>query len=248
MIGNLVLSGGPGHAFDATSSALVALLDEHGIASTIATEPAEAVAILREAEAGTGAPVHLLTVNALRWRMDQDRYAEHRAAHAVTLEPDDLAVIDRFVRRGGGLLALHTAVISFDADPVWHALCGASWRWDRSSHPPIGPVEIDVTDAGRIHEITHGIERFTVHDEAYGFLDEVDGLEPLLVSTHGGRAHPLLWARPVGGGRVVTDLLGHDLASLGHPAHRTILARAAIWAVGRSSATDASAASIGERA
>ena len=249
MITNVVLSGGPGHAFADTSPALVALLGEHGIASTIVTEPDEAVAILRDADAGTGEPVDLLTVNALRWRMDQPRYAAQRTAHAVTLEPGDLAVVDRFVRRGGGLLAVHTAVISFDADPVWHELCGASWRWDRSSHPPLGPIEVEVTAAGQTHEITHGIERFTVVDEAYGFLDEADGLEPLLVSEHGGRTHPLLWARPVGAGRVVTDLLGHGLGSYEHPAHRTVLARAANWAIGRStSATDGSATTTGRRA
>lgn len=248
MIANLVVSGGPGHEFDVTSSALASLFDEQGIASTIVTDPHDAVAILRDAEAGTGAPVDLLTINALRWRMDQDRYADQRGAHAVALEPEDLAAVDRFVRRDGGLLALHTAVISFDADPTWHALCGASWRWDRSSHPPFGPVEVDVTDAGRIHEITHGIGRFIVEDEAYGFLDEVDGLQPLLVSSHGGRAHPLLWARSVGGGRVVTDLLGHGVESIEHPVHRTILARAAIWAVGRSSASDPSPTSTGGRA
>ena len=197
------------------------------------TEPSDAVAVLRRAEAGTDAPVDLLTVNALRWRMEQDGYASQRADHAVALDPEDLAVIDRFVRHGGGLLALHTAVICFDADPTWHTLCGASWRWDRSSHPPLGPVEVEVTAAGQVHEITRGVEPFAIEDEVYGFLDEIDGLDPLLVSAHGGRTHPLLWARPVGAGRVVTDLLGHGLASHEHPAHRTVLARAAAWAVGR---------------
>jgi type 1 glutamine amidotransferase len=239
---NLVLSGGPGHALDVTSASLVALLAEQGIRSTVVTEPTDAVAALRRAAEGTGEAVDLLTVNALRWRMDQDRYAGQRADHARTLDPDDLAVIDRFVRKGGGLLALHTAVICFDADPVWHALCGASWRWDRSSHPPLGPAGIDVTGAGRVHPITRGVEPFVIHDEVYGFLDEVRGLEPLLVSAHGGRSHPLLWARPVGAGRIVTDLLGHGPESHEHPTHRLVLARAAAWAVGSPPAdTDGSA-------
>ena len=234
MTRNLLVSGGPGHPFDRTSSMLAALLDEQGIETIVVTEPTDAVAVLLAAESGTGAAIDLVTVNALRWRMDQDRYAEQRADWAVALDPDDLAVIDRFVRAGGGLLALHTAVICFDADPTWHALCGASWRWERSSHPPLGPVEIDVTEAGATHEITAGVGPFVIEDEAYGFLDEVDGLEPLLVSSHGGRTHPLLWARSVGAGRVVTDLLGHGPTSTEHPAHRTILSRAATWAAGGS--------------
>jgi hypothetical protein len=226
----LLLSGGPNHPFATTSSMLAALLAEQGTRSTVVTDPAQAVAALRAAEEGSGDPIQLLTVNALRWRMPQDRYAAQRDEHAVALEPTDLAVVDRFVRGGGGLLALHAAVICFDADPTWHSLCGASWHWDRSSHPPLGPVEVDVTAAGGLHQLTRGVEPFELEDEAYGFLDQVADLEPLLVSAHGGRVHPLLWAREVGHGRVVTDLLGHGPASLGHPTHRSILARAAAWA------------------
>jgi len=246
MTRNVLLSGGPTHEFASTSAVLAALLADQGIGTTVVTEPADAVAALRAAEEGTGDRIDLLTVNALRWRMTHDRYASGRDEHAVVLDPADLAVIDRFVRGGGGLLALHTSVICFDADPVWHALCGASWRWDRSSHPPVGSIEVEVTDAGRAHPLTLGVERFVVEDEAYGFLDEVDDLDPLLVSTHGGRTHPLLWARPVGDGRVVTDLLGHGRASFEHPTHRSILARAAAWATaGRSAgATDGAPAPV----
>ncbi len=233
MTRNLLLTGGPTHPFAETAPLLVDLLAEQGIDTVVVTEPADAVAALRAAEAGVGDGFDLVTVHALRWRMDQDRYADQRAAFAVDLAPDDLAVIDRSVRAGGGLLALHTAVICFDADPTWRALCGAAWRWDVSTHPPLGPVDVTVTAAGETHAITEGLASFQVEDEVYGFLDEVDDLEPLLVGEHGGRTHPLLWARPVGAGRVVTDLLGHGPASLSHPTHRTILARAAAWALGQ---------------
>jgi type 1 glutamine amidotransferase len=39
----------------------------------------------------------------------------------------------------------------------------------------------------------------------------------------------VLWARSVGAGRVVTDLLGHDVAAMDHPSHRELLRRAAHW-------------------
>lgn len=230
MTRQLLLSGGPTHEFAATSAMLAELVAADGIATTVVTEPADAVAVLRAAERGGGEPIDLFTVNALRWRMAQDRYADQRAEHAVSLDPADLAVVDRFVRDGGGLLALHTAVICFDADPTWHRLCGAAWRWERSSHPPLGPVTVQVTPAGRTHALTGDVAPFVIEDEVYGFLDLVDDVEPLLVAEHGGRAHPLLWAREVGDGRVVTDLLGHGPASFVHPTHRRILARAASWA------------------
>ena len=230
MTRHLLLTGGPGHPFATTSGQLVALLDGHGIDTTVVSEPADAVTALRAAEEGRGDPVDLFTVAALRWRMDQDAYAAQRDEHAVALAPADLAVLDRYVRGGGGLLALHTAVICFDADPTWHALVGASWRWGRSSHPPLAPIEVTPTAAGHDHPLTRGTGGFVVEDEAYGFLDEIDDLVPLLVSTHGGRTHPLLWARQVGDGRVVTDLLGHGPASFEDPTHRDVLARAATWA------------------
>jgi type 1 glutamine amidotransferase len=233
---HVLLSGGPAHPFTTTSSMLAGLLTEVGFDTEVVTEPADLVTALHAAEAGTGQTVDLVTVNALRWRMLEERFAAERAEHAVSLDPADLDVVARYVRDGGGLLALHTAVICFDGDPTWHELCGASWRWGRSSHPPLGPVRVEITDAGRDHAVTAGLEPFVIEDEAYGFLDQSDDLDPLLTTTHEGRRHPLLWARSVGDGRVATDLLGHGAASFGHPTHRIILSRVAAWAAGRDGA------------
>lgn len=230
MIRNLLLSGGPGHDFAATNGAVALLLDRQGVHTTVVEEPADLVAHLRDADAGRLPPFALLTVNALHWGMDTPRYAHLRPTQARHLDDADARVIESFVRRGGGLLALHTAVICFDAQPRWRALLGASWDWEASSHPPWGAVAARVTPAGRAHPLTAGLGDFVIDDEAYGFLDEMDGLAPLLTAAHGGRDQPLLWAREVGHGRVVTDLLGHGAASTQHPAHRTILTRAAAWA------------------
>ena len=225
---NLLLTGGPGHDFDATSATLVRLLAEQGITTTVVDRPATALDLLHDAEAGP--PFSLFTVHALHWGMDEPRYAHLRAEQGFTLTSAEAAAIARFVNDGGGLLALHTAVICFDAVPAWRDLCGAAWDWSTSKHPPVGAATVTVTDAGRGHPITAGIEDFVIDDEVYGFLDERDDLIPLLTSAHGGRAHPVLWARAVGRGRVVTDLLGHGAESFAHPAHQTILTRAAAWA------------------
>jgi hypothetical protein len=233
MTRHLVLSGGLAHDFDGTSRALVDLLALDDFDSVVVTDPDEALAMLRAAEGRGAPPIDLVTVNALRWRMEADRYAAWRAEQAYVLTGDDAALLERYVDGGGGLLVLHTAVICFDADPVWHRLCGASWNWASSSHPPVGPADVRVTGLGRCHPLTEGLDDFTITDEVYGFLEEEDDLDPLLSSAHGGRDHPLLWAREIGSGRVVTDLLGHGVASLSHPAHRTVLARAGTWAARR---------------
>jgi type 1 glutamine amidotransferase len=223
---NLLLAGGPGHDFDGLAAGLARLLGEVGVETTVLTEPDELFAAIRRS------PPDLVTVLALRWSMAQPAYADLAPSFAYRLADDDAVLLDGFVRGGGGLLALHTAVICFDAHPAWRELCGAAWDWSRSAHPPAGPAKVRVSPLGRAHCVTAGIDDFVVDDEAYGLLDEVEGLRPLLTSDHGGRSHPLLWARQVGGGRVVTDLLGHAPGSLEHPAHRTILGRAARWAAG----------------
>ncbi len=229
---NLLLSGGPVHDFDATSGAIAALLasgDGGPIDTTVVDDPNDAFARLRAAGADRAPAWDLLTVNALHWRMEVERYAHRRDRDGFDLNVADGELISAFVHGGGGLLAVHTAVVCFDAEPHWRALIGAAWNWERSSHPAVAEVAVQVTDAGRRHPITAGIEPFVIVDEVYGFLDPADDIEPLLTATHDSTVHPLLWARTAGAGRVVTDLLGHGVESIAHPAHRTILRRAAAW-------------------
>ena len=235
---HLVLSGGPGHDFAATTAALIEVAGAVGLESTVVDDPAQLFAALCDAEAVGADAWDLVTVNALRWRMEQPQYAEQRDRFSCDLDAADAALLERHVTSGGGLVALHTAVICFDADPAWHRLLGASWRWDHSWHPPVGDALVEVTAAGRRHPITAGISSFTVPDEVYACLDRVADLEPLLTASHHGRAHPVLWARRVGPGRVVTDLLGHGEESLRDREHRTVLARALAWAAGTRSNED----------
>ncbi len=229
MIRNLLLIGGPGHEFEAVADSLEHVLRPAEVVTTVVTHPDEMIAALDDA----GSEFDLLTVHALHWGMEAERYAHLREDHAYHLRREDAEVIRSFVLDGGGLLALHTAVICFDAEPIWHELCGASWHWERSSHPSLAAAQVTVTGPGRTHPITAGTEDFEIVDEIYGFLDERSDLVALLTGSHGGRHHPLLWARDLGAGRVVTDLLGHDAASIEHPVHGPMLRRAAAWAVRR---------------
>jgi len=227
---NLLLTGGPAHDFEVTSHSLTSLFDEVGMVTTVVDEPRAALALLRSVEADDAERFDLLTVNGLHWSMGAERYAHLRDQHSYTLEPNDATVLERFVETGGGLLALHTAVISFDAEPTWRGLCGAAWNWDRSFHGPPEHTAVTVTPAGHHHILTEGLDDFSVFDEIYESLDVSPSIIPLLSSRCGNRDRPLLWARELGTGRVVTDLLGHGLESIMHPTHRSILQRSAKWA------------------
>jgi type 1 glutamine amidotransferase len=227
---NLLLSGGPIHDFAATSAALADVLAEAGVTSTTFDDPREALRALTDHPDSWD----LVTVNALRWQIESERHSHLREQWSFTLRDDEAETIERHVRSGGGLLACHAAPICFDGDPRWASCIGATWNWDRSSHPPEGPALISPTPAGRDHPLTSGIAAFTIVDEIYGFLDQEADVEALLTSGHGGTDHPLLWARTLGQGRVVTDLLGHGAAAMAHPDHREILRRAARWLTTRS--------------
>ena len=234
MIRNLLLTGGVSHDFDVTAPVLAGVLAENpacgSVESTIVSSPDAAFAALRSAQMGECPPWDLVTVYALWWRMPDDRYAPLRAEWSYEAAPDDLALLHDHVDRGGALLALHTAVICFDAAPAWADLVGATWNWERSGHPPLGPVEAAVTAHGSAHPVSAGVHDFTVIDELYGNLDGAP-TEPLLSAQHGETTQPLLWTRSVGRGRVVVDLLGHDTRSLSHPSHRRVLQQATAWAV-----------------
>lgn len=234
MTHNVILSGGPSHDFPTTTPMIVELFAGAGVRSTVVEEPSELLDLVQRSASGDEADrVDTVTVNALRWQMRQERYADRRDAWAVRLGDDGAMLLESFIRSGGGLLALHTAVVCFDDVDRWGTLCGARWDWESSRHPPLGPVTVQVTSAGRQHPLTEGLDDFVVEDEVYGFLDQQQGLEPLLASSFDGREHPLLWERSLGDGRVVTDLLGHGAASFAHPTHRDVLVRSIRWLSGQ---------------
>jgi type 1 glutamine amidotransferase len=220
----VLLSGGVGHDFAATSAMLAEILDDAGVTTEIVDEPTEAFA--RLAERGP----ELLVVNALRWRMLAERYAAQRDEWATLTPPVADAALATHLARGGGVLAVHTACICFDDWSGWSAALGGVWDWDRSLHPPAGAIDV-IVHSDR-HPIVSGVSDFRTVDEAYGFLQFTAPIEPLASSSHGGVMHPLLWARAYGGGRVVVDTLGHSVAAYDAPEHAEIVRRAARWLIG----------------
>jgi len=176
----------------------------------------------------------LWVCNTLRWRMLAPKYDDLRAEHAYATSAEVREAFPAWVRGGGNLLALHAAPICFDDWPGWGEVVGARWDWDRSGHPPLGGMEVQVVARHPVTEalLDSGVDRFTVTDEAYGRMWLADDVEPLTVSRWDGADHPLLWARRVGEGKVVTSTLGHGAASFDHPSHRCILRAAVAWLTG----------------
>jgi type 1 glutamine amidotransferase len=228
---NVILSGGHTHSFPTSAPALAALLAERGIESVVEMDPDAAIERVAETQPA------LLTVYALRWTMQQgDKYAPHRERWGFSLSSDAQAEVEAHLERGGGVLALHTAIICFDDWAGWAAILGGRWVWGRSSHPPYGRVEVRPDEPN--HPLLAGLPAFSLDDEAYGDLDLDPAVRPLMhVRAAGGTWHPGLWTHVSRNGRVAVDTLGHDAGAFAHPVHRRIVARAALWAIGGDDAT-----------
>jgi len=220
---NVLLSGGIFHPFDATSSHLAQSFATLGLETEIFDDVEAGLARVREVKPA------LLTLNLLRWRMAGEKYDPYRDQWRFELSAEGRKSLVEHVESGGGLLALHTASICFDSWSGFAEVLGGGWVWGPSHHPPLGPVTVEPTDVA--HPITAGLPAFSLRDEVYTHMALQPGTRGLLEALPGDGAppQPLLWARACGAGRVVYDALGHDVASMAHPVHARILARAALW-------------------
>lgn len=174
-------------------------------------------------------PCDLLVVSALRWPMDNDpKYEPHRERWAFRVGEGVRSAVEGHLARGGAVLGMHAASISFTDWPQWPRILGGAWVWGRSGHPPFGPVQVRVDDPR--HPVTQGVSGFDLHDEVYGGLDIDADCQVLM---HARAAHgawmPCLWTHSYGSSRVCYDALGHDAGSLGHPAHQQLIEQAVRW-------------------
>ncbi|WP_219469564.1 ThuA domain-containing protein, partial [Nonomuraea rhizosphaerae] len=210
--------GGLFHDFEAPPAALAEVLAGVGVESEITEDIAGALSEPSE--------VQLITVNALRWQMGLDRFADLREEWRFELPAQARTTLLDHLDRGGGLLCMHSASICFDDWQGWPRVLGGCWTWPKSHHPPLGWTGVRVLGG---HPIVEGLRDFDLVDEVYSDLDVLPDVRPLASSN----GQPLVWARPVRRGRVVYDALGHDVRSYENEIHRTLLQRAALWLLKR---------------
>jgi uncharacterized protein len=220
---NLILVGGIFHDFEASAQALAELLLPLGIESRIEPDLEAGLASLAET------PVDLLSLNALRWEMIGEKYDPYRDREAYSPSEAARTALQTHLQGGGALLGLHTASICFSDWPEWRTLLGGHWVWGTSWHPPPERIEVTPTAEGSLRHLPS----FEVNDELYTSLS----LEPTATVLASGESaamptpQPVMWSHTVGAGRVIYDALGHDQASLHHPAHAELLREGVSWAL-----------------
>jgi len=88
-------------------------------------------------------------------------------------------------------------------------------------------LTVNVVDPG--HPVTMGIEDFTIHDEAYSNITTLQGITPLIETTHPQCAPLVGWANRQNQSTIVYLMLGHDKQAYGNPAFVQLLNQSIRW-------------------
>ncbi|MBU4464581.1 MAG: ThuA domain-containing protein [Actinobacteria bacterium] len=185
-------------------------------------------------------------------------YADHEVMAATDLVVQSVTMSDisreaflglrSAVERGTGLAGWHGGIAdSYRNNSDYLQLIGGQFATHPSKHPgECGGDEtdnflthtIDLTDLGRAHEITAGLEDFTLRTEQYWVLH--DDLNDVLATTthpvqpyhpwHRPITSPAVWTRLWGAGRVFVSTPGHSMDVLRDENVRTIIERGMLWA------------------
>ena len=145
------------------------------------------------------------------------------------------AAFERYIRRGGGFVGVHSATDTEYDWPFYGDLVGAYF----SGHPDIQRATIRIEDAG--HPVAATLPRpWERFDEWYNFRrtprGRVNVIATLDEGTYAGGTmgsdHPIIWSQTYEGGRSFYTALGHTAESFGESAFTDHLGRAILWAAG----------------
>ena len=145
------------------------------------------------------------------------------------------AAFERFIRRGGGFVGVHSATDTEYDWPFYGALVGAYF----AGHPDIQSATVQIEDAA--HPAASQLPRaWTRRDEWYNFRQNPRGRVNVIATldertyTGGTMApdHPIMWSHVYEGGRSFYTALGHTQESFSEPAFVDHLGRAILWAAG----------------
>ena len=127
-----------------------------------------------------------------------------------------------YLRKGNGLLAIHSGTADYQEMPVLLSLLGGVF----THHPEQCAVTIEPKID---HQLTMGISSFTVKDEHY-FMAINDPNVDVFLTTHSEHGEqPAGWMRTEGAGRVAVLTPGHNLEVWLHPSYQALLLNALRW-------------------
>ena len=165
-----------------------------------------------------------------------------------SIEPDEFAGLQRAVLGGAGMAGWHGGIADAYRDNAdylhmiggqfaHHAGKDPAERTGEQSDNYI-PYTVHITEYGRTHPITQGIEDFDLVTEQYWVLS--DEYNDVLATTtqevrpwdawHRPVTAPAIWTRQWGKGRIFVSAPGHRLEIVASEPVRTIIERGMLWA------------------
>ena len=138
------------------------------------------------------------------------------------------AQIDAFQGRGGGIVVLHSAVISA-TDPKRLAEQIGLAAEPKTVFYRHMPFELELKDAEGV--LTRGLpKRLRFLDEPYWpMIGDISRVQVLATAKVDEAEHPLVWTMERDGGRVFGSILGHYFWTLDDPAYRLLVLRGIAW-------------------
>ena len=132
------------------------------------------------------------------------------------------ALFSDYVRKGNGLLAIHSGTAEYDQKPVLRSLLGGVF----THHPEQCPVTIS-PQAG--HPLSAGADLFTLKDEHYFMALDDTQADVFVTTTSNHGAQPGGWRRIEGDGRVAVLTPGHNLEVWLDPSFQALLINCLRW-------------------
>jgi type 1 glutamine amidotransferase len=224
----LIITGDthPAHDWKATSAFLKGLLTQAGMQVDVTETPGKDLTPERLAKYD----VFLLNYKDMKTGSPESRWSkENQQAFADA------------VKGGKGLVVYHHASSAFISGQPWdkefEGLVLGGWR-KQGNHGKRHVFSVTVRKSD--HPITQGLPSEFAHanDELYQnsvMLPQSEVLatafsDKTLDPKNSGKHEPVVWVARVGKGRVVENLLGHDVAAMQSPGFQTLMIRCVEWA------------------
>ncbi len=157
-----------------------------------------------------------------------------------TISAPDRANLDKFLQRGGGIVAIHDSVCGKDAQ-WWKTIIGGAWE---HGHSKWLEHDVPIYYVNNDDPITRECSNFEFDDEIYYDLHMMPEVKVLAGSwtpdkraAKGGRqlqhiydVAPQMWTYEKGNHRAFVSIPGHHYRSFNLPHFRAVLLRGIAWA------------------
>lgn len=173
-----------------------------------------------------------------------------QAVSRSTIEMEQFLGLQAAVEAGAGMAGWHGGITASYRNTQYSHMIGAEFVEHPGKHPDertgeesdsYVPHAVNITELGRRHPITQGIDDFNLVTEQYWVLHD-DYLDVLATTTQAVRpwdpwhrpvTSPAIWTRQWGKGRIFVITPGHRVEVLEDPNVRTIIERGLLWAARR---------------